>query len=70
MLDFNEVFWHADKRGKNAENAKNARKHAENAEKLTENAEKFAKNCGFRNFLRGRSALRTPISKRGLFAHL
>ena len=44
MLDFNGVFWHADKRGKNAENAEN---HTENAEKNTEKRGKYAKNCGF-----------------------
>ena len=43
MLDFNAVFWHANKRGKNAENAKKCG----NAEKHAENAGKFAENCGF-----------------------
>ena len=54
MLDFNEVFWPAEKRGKHA---KNALKHVENAEKHAENAE----NCGFWKFFRGRIALRTRI---------
>ena len=40
MLDFHEVFWHVDKRGKNAENAENAEKHGENAEN-------HAETCGF-----------------------
>ena len=75
MLDFNEVFWHAEKRGKNAENAE---KHAEKQGKR-EKHEKLrgklrilkiffadALRCGWRP--RGRGALRTPISKRGCIA--
>ena len=44
MLDFHEVFWYAEKCGKNAESVG---KHAENAEKLAENAENHVENCGF-----------------------
>ena len=63
MLDFNGVFWHADKRGKNAENAEkhaeNAENHAENAENHAENADNYTDDCGIAKFFRGCGAMRT-----------
>ena len=68
MLDFNEVFWHAEKRGKHAENAENSRKTRKITRKTADSENFFAGalRCGWRR--RGRGALRTPISKRGRVA--
>ena len=82
MLDFNEVFWHAEKRGENAENAKNTRKTRKNSWKTRKNTQKtpkiLRKTADSENFFadalrcrrrpRGRGTLRTPILERGCVA--
>ena len=57
MLDFNEVFWHADKRWKMRKTLKKRGKTHGKRKKLAESAENFAENCGFWNFSGGRIAL-------------
>ena len=47
MLDFNEVFWHADKHGKNAENAKNTQKTRKNSWKTRKISRKIADSENF-----------------------
>ena len=72
MLDFNEVVWHVEKRGKHAENTRKTRKNMQKTRKITRktaDSENFFADvlrCGRRP--RGRGALWTPISKRGRVA--
>ena len=65
MLGFHELFWHAEKRGENAEKAENTRK---NSRKTADSENFFADvvRCGYHPHRRG--TLRTPISKRGRVA--
>ena len=68
MLDFNEVFWHAEKRGKNAENAENMRKTRKNSRKTRKNTRKTRKltrkTADSENFFADALRCGTPISKR------